>query len=272
MRPPLTSLQILEAVRALGLSDSPVCLHSSLKSFGPVEGGAEAVIRAFLQAGCTLMAPTFTYRCAVAAPPGRQVPQNGYAAAAHAADAGAVAYAPHGTLISRQMGAIPACLLALPGRVRGDHPLNSFAALGPAAQALIGTQGPLNVYGPLVAMLAQPAAWLVLAGVDLTSATPIHLAEARAGRNLFRRWALTGEGATLEVEVGSCSDGFNNLAPAVRDIEIARQVGESRWRVYPFRPFIEAVTEAIVQNAAITHCGDPDCIRCQDAVRGGPRV
>jgi len=34
----------------------PACLHAPLRSFGPVEGGAAAVVQAFAVARCTLLA------------------------------------------------------------------------------------------------------------------------------------------------------------------------------------------------------------------------
>ena len=62
MQPPSVSARdVSETVRALNLQNRPVCLHSSLRSFGTVEGGAEAVIRGFLNEGCTVMVPAFTY-------------------------------------------------------------------------------------------------------------------------------------------------------------------------------------------------------------------
>ena len=35
-------------------------VHSSLASFGRVEGGAAAVVQAFLDEGCTIVVPAFS--------------------------------------------------------------------------------------------------------------------------------------------------------------------------------------------------------------------
>jgi len=264
--------QLVQAIQALGLVDGVVCLHSSLKSFGRLDGGAGTLIRAFLDLGCTLVVPAFTYACALPPPPGRDIRQNGWAAAPGGFDPqDFVPYDQNSAMVSREdMGAIPARLLQMDGRARGIHPLNSFAALGPLAHELVAAQTLLDVYGPLKALAAHPRAWLVLAGVDLTKATPIHLAEELSGRRLFRRWAGTVDGRIQEVAVGSCSEGFNRLAPSVQSIETRMTVGKSEWRVYPFGAFIDAATGAIVQDQNITHCDYPDCVRCNDAVRGGP--
>jgi aminoglycoside N3'-acetyltransferase len=266
----LSRAEILAAVRQSGMADSVVCLHSSLKSFGRVEGGADAVIDAFVDAGCTLIVPTFTYECQIPPPPGRSIPRNGTSPKWIVERDKAEAYIPEDNRISGDMGAIPARILERPDRIRGNHPLNSFAGLGPRAAGLIAAQAPLNVYGPLKQMYLSPPAFLVLAGVNLTKATAIHFAEERSGRRLFRRWALLSGAADIEVEEGSCSEGFENLAPAVSGLEKRVQVGASLWRIYPFQEFVDAIVSAILQDPPITHCPDKDCARCNDAVRGGP--
>jgi aminoglycoside N3'-acetyltransferase len=258
--------QLVEAIQSTGLANGIVCLHSSLKSFGFLEGGPDALLRAFVDCGCTLLTPTFTYNCEV--PPVRVIAQNG---CDYEDDFDpAVPYDPQGTMVARDMGAIPARLLGIEGRARGEHPLNSFAALGPLADELIAAQGPLNVYGPYKAAYQNPAAFVILAGVDLTSATPVHFAEEKAGRRLFRRWARHLKYGIQEIEVGSCSDGFNSLAESLTNIETRAQAGQSDWRIYPLREFVDTLAAVIADNPSITHCPDANCVRCNDSVRGGP--
>jgi aminoglycoside N3'-acetyltransferase len=267
----LAQAEILRAVEQSGLSNRVVCLHSSLKSFGRVEGGADAVIDAFLAAGCTLIVPTFTYACQVPPPAGWSVEQNGEMPDRFAHWNSAEAFDRNGILITREeMGAIPARVLQRPERVRGNHPTDSFAGLGPLAAGLVADQCPLNVFGPFKKMYSGPPARLVLAGVGLTAATAVHFAEELSGRRLFRRWGRLAGGTDIEVEEGGCSEGFENLAFAVTSVEQRIVVGESPWRIYPFREFIDAIVPAIRKNPAVTHCSDPACPRCRDAVKGGP--
>jgi aminoglycoside 3-N-acetyltransferase len=47
-------------------------------------------------------------------------------------------------------------------------------------------------------------------------------------------------------------------------------VGSSQWVIYPFKEFIDIATNAIEEDQAITHCSNTNCIRCNDAVKGGP--
>ena len=86
---------------------------------------------------------------------------------------------------------------------------------------------------------------MLLIGVGLTRTTPIHFGEEQAGRRLFRRWAKQADGTAIEVEVGSCSDGFDHFDPVVSGIEKTIRVGDSRWRMFPFKPFIDTIAAAI---------------------------
>jgi len=69
---------IRNAVRQLGLSGLPVCLHTSLSSFGHLEGGAEAVVGGFLIEGCTVLVPTFSDGFAIPPPPHIRPERNGW--------------------------------------------------------------------------------------------------------------------------------------------------------------------------------------------------
>src|SRR6185503_19260767 len=74
----VTDRDIQQALRALGLQGRPVCLHSSLRSFGHVIGGAETVIRAFLDEECTVLVPTFSSAFEVAPPSHLEFERNGW--------------------------------------------------------------------------------------------------------------------------------------------------------------------------------------------------
>ena len=72
-----TQQQITQAIRALRLENQPLSVHASLRSFGWVEGGAQAVIHGLLEAGCTMLMPTFSDIYAVAPLPSMQRLRNG---------------------------------------------------------------------------------------------------------------------------------------------------------------------------------------------------
>jgi aminoglycoside 3-N-acetyltransferase len=97
----------------------------------------------------------------------------------------------------------------------------------------------------------------------------LHLAEKKAGRTMFRRWANDATGNPMAVEVGACSDGFPKLAPVLQPLVQATTVGQSKWMLLPADQALATATAAIRTEPMITHCGNPHCDRCNDAVAGG---
>lgn len=260
--------EIQHGVETAGLSGKPVCLHSSLRSFGYVEGGAQAVINAFLSCGCTLLAPAFRYDTEIA--PFTAPQRNGWEYATPST-LGPNHKAPHPAdqEIGEGMGAIPSAILSMPERRRGLHPLNSFVAIGPLAIDLVEGQTAEDVYAPFRSLIAMDGR-IALLGVGLTSMTAIHYAEQLAGRQLFIRWANGADGRPTEARVGSCSDGFDSFDAVLAPIERRVTVGESLWRIFDAEEAVARCAQAIRRDPSITACGDPACERCRDAVAGGP--
>jgi aminoglycoside 3-N-acetyltransferase len=264
----VTSRDIQAAIRDLGLASLPLGVHSSLRSFGHVEGGAAAVVDGLLADGCTVLVPTFTEdRGAVPPPPGRALQHNGGGDGSF--DAGTWFFETTSQYVDSNMGAIPAEVLQRPARVRGDHPRDSLAAIGPLASKLIAGQRPLDVFATFRA-LADLGGLVVLMGVGLNRMTLLHHAEQLTGRRLFRRWSRGPNGQIVESEEGGCSAGFENLAPILAPVERTFTVGQSRWRFYPAAPTLDLAARAIRANPSITHCPNPRCRACADAIAGGP--
>jgi aminoglycoside N3'-acetyltransferase len=265
---PVTPAALRRGIRGHDLSGKIVVVHSSLASFGTVEGGAAAVGQAFLDEGCTIVVPAFSYWCEVSPPARTRLERNG-GQPMRAGRRPARGFSPGMAEVSREMGAIPAWVAAQPGRRRGDHPLNSFAALGPRAERVIGGQRPQDVYAPLRAAAAGGGC-VALLGVGLTAMTLIHLAEQVAGRELFVAWALLADGTRAPARVGSCSRGFESLAAALAPAEAVSAVGGSRWRVFGAERAVDLAAREISRRPGVTSCGDPSCTRCRDMVAGGP--
>lgn len=264
--------EINHVIRSLGLEDKPACLHSSLRSFGPVEGGPLTLVNAFLEAGCTLLVPTFSHKAFAIAPPDHlKLDRNGYDYSYQTSrlKRTQAAYTPSSTEIDGDMGALPAVVLTLPEHTRGNHPLNSFSAVGPYAKTLTEGQDADCVYMPLM-QLAELGGFVVLAGVGLTRMTLLHLAEQQSGRAPFRRWALAEDGEPEAVEVGGCSEGFGKLAPVLVPYVQRARVGTSEWQVFHAGDALRAVAKAVLDQPKLTHCDDMACERCNDAILGGP--
>jgi aminoglycoside 3-N-acetyltransferase len=68
--PTVTSGDLVAGIRRLGLPGQSVCVHSSLRSFGHLVGGADAIVDAFLAEGCTLLVPSYSFHFLVLPPKG----------------------------------------------------------------------------------------------------------------------------------------------------------------------------------------------------------
>lgn len=266
--------QLSKAADDLGVADRPVIVHASLRSFGePVNGGADALLDMLLARGCTVLVPAFTEPQFSVAPPTEMRPaRNGveYTVSHNKTSVkdGHV-YSVDCGLINPRLGAFPATVLSRTDTVRGVHPLNSFAAIGPRAADLVDTQSPADVYGP-IRELSNQEGTILLIGVGLNRMTALHLAEQQSGRRLFVRWARNANGRVSMVEVGSCSEGFPQLEPILRPYIRTTTVGTSPMQACPAKHVLAAATTAITSNQSITHCPNHNCRLCNDSIAGGP--
>jgi aminoglycoside 3-N-acetyltransferase len=267
---------LAEAVDDLKLSGRPLMLHTSLRSFGaPIDGGADTLLDVLLARGCTVMVPAFTepyFRLAPPATVTMRPHRNGIDYSTFPAVPPPPEGAPYTVqcgLINPDLGVLPAVLINRVGAVRGEHPLNSLAAVGPLASRLIAAQSPTDVYGP-IRELATHAGLILLIGVRLNRMTALHLAEQQSGRRLFLRWAQASDGQTSMFEVGSCSEGFPQLEPALYPYAQTAVVGGSTWQAYPAAQTLTVATDAIKKDQSITRCFSKDCQLCPDSIAGGP--
>ncbi len=267
----ITQRDIQQGIRRLGLSGRPLCLHASLSSFGPVVDGPEAVLEAFLEEDCTVVVPAFSWTFAVPPPLHLRPARNGwnYQDFSNPIMAVQQIYTPASLSIDRDMGLIAATVVTRPDRARGNHPLCSFAAIGPLAQDVTIGQSPQNVYAPLIALTQNNGA-VVLMGVGLEKMTLLHLAEKTAGRTLFRRWAKDVHGQSMSVEAGSCSNGFDNLESDLQPLFSKVLIGQSNWQTCSAHQALSAATLVIRSTPGVTQCSNPTCERCNDAIAGGP--
>jgi len=194
---PVTADRILADLRDLGVAaGDTVIVHSSLSALGWVPGGAPAAVDALLAAvgdDGTLVTPTHSFQCADPAnwsnPP---VPEAWHGTVRERSPA----YRPDVTP-TRGMGAIPECFRNYPDTVRSRHPTVSFAANGPAAEAITGDHSydyPLGEGSPLARVYDRDGSVLLL-GVGHGANTSLHLAEHRAD---FEKGTTTNGGPVLD--------------------------------------------------------------------------
>jgi aminoglycoside N3'-acetyltransferase len=262
------------AIDELASADCPLMVHVSLRSLGtPIVGGADTLLDALLTRGRTVLVPAFTEpQFSLPAPAALRPARNGVDYGKLPAEPllpEGTPYTPNCGLINTGLGVFPTTLIKRAGAVRGNHPLNSFAALGPRAEELIAAQNPADVYGPIRELTAREGR-ILLIGVGLNRMTAIHLAEQQSGRRLFLRWAKAADGRVSTFEVGSCSEGFPQLEPVLRQYARPAVVGDSRWQAFPPRQVLDAASTAMLEDQSITYCGDSDCLLCRDSIAGGP--
>lgn len=254
------------------MSGSVVCLHTSLRSFGHLRGGAAALIDGFLNEECTILVPTFSDDFSVPPPIHIRPTGNGWTYKRNY-DPGPGAnrvFSPDSNEVTvEEMGVVPAEVLKRANRVRGSHPLCSFTAVGNQAETLIRCQTASHVFAPLYA-LSEFNGLVVLIGVGLEKMTLLHAAEEMSGRKPFVRWANDSSGVPIGVAMGGCSYGFGKLEPSLSSLSQQIRVGMSLWSVYSARETLIAAANIIRSNPRITHCEDTGCERCPDAVAGGP--
>ncbi len=180
---PRTVSTLSADLRALGLVDGAVVLvHSSLGSIGWVAGGPVAVIQALLDvvgpAGTVVMP---TQSGDLSDPAGWSNPpvSEDWVGTIRAE---MPSYDPLRTP-TRGMGRVPELFRTWPGAIRSNHPLTSFAAIGPEADAIMRDHELENSLGegsPL-ARLYDRDAHVLLLGAGYGSCTSFHLAEYRTG-------------------------------------------------------------------------------------------
>lgn len=264
-------MDVRQGIRKLGLSQKPVCIHVSLRSFGLPRVRASDVIEALLDEGCTILVPTMASGFAIPPPEDDRPARNAF-------DYDRIGerewpglnriFSPDSTEVAEWLGATSAFVASHPDRMRSSNSEGTFCALGTLSSKLM-MESPSDVFGPL-RVLCELQGWVLLMGVGLTRMTLLHLAEVVAGRYPFIRWVNGPDGKPIRVAGGECSDGFEQLSEALIHHEHRLQVQESLWRAFPAKEVVEAATTAIRQNPEVTRCSRPDCQDCVDAIAGGP--
>ena len=247
------------------IAGKPLCVHASMRSFTP-RLAPDVLLDALLGLGCTIMMPTFTYALEQPPPAVGRPERNGMDDSFGGRGHGRCYDSAENELSQADMGALPAALLRR-SRERGEHPLNSFASVGPLSAELIARQTLQDVYGPFEALIEHDGL-VLLAGVGCTSLTLIHYAEQLAGRTLFQRWARVADGCVVACATGSCSTAFDRFDEVLS--ERAFEVRGSRWRIMEAGTAASQAAAAIRADQRMTHCGRSTCLRCRDGLAGGP--
>lgn len=244
----VTQQEIITGLSNLGLAHGAVVLvHSSLSSFGYVEGGADTVIDALLQvvgSHGTVLVPTLTGSESLSAenPP---------------------VFDPLHTPC--WTGRIPQTFHRRPQAVRSHHPTHSVAAIGAQARELtVGHEtcvtpcGPDSPYG----RLANVGGYILLIGVDHESNTTFHLVEEIVGvpyhmQPGFVAAQVVQEEKNRTVHLMIHRYGhrrcFQRMEPILQERGIQREtaIGQSHIRLIDAKRLVDVACRALRQDPNI---------------------
>jgi aminoglycoside 3-N-acetyltransferase len=267
-----TEATLVADLERLGVPHGGVLVaHSGYRSLGAVAGGPATVARALVTAvgpAGTVMVPTFTSN--LTDPATWPVPRSGaererIMAAMNPFDR--ERSAPH------HMGAVAEALWRLPGARRSDHPVTSWAALGPRAAVLTAghpLDDPEGLDGP-VGRAFRAGARVLLVGVDHDADTTVHVAESLLEMPhlaaLPDRFPVDGPGGREWRPVRKttkCSDGFVKLeAHLERAGVIGRgRVGDATAQLLRAEDIVRVVAELVARDPTALLCDDPECVHC----------
>lgn len=269
--PTVTRSRIAGAVRELGLARGDVVLaHSSLKSFGHVDGGADAVIDALLDVlgpdGLLIM-PTFT-RCRVDST--RKEP--------------AEPFDPEETSCRARTGVIPDTFRRRPGTRRSLHPTHSLVAFGRRAEEFVaeGERRTFDPEGPY----GRYARWngkALFLGAGLGSNTTVHCAEDWMGLPFLssgRALVKAGDGAEEVAIYGhpiGCRSFYGGdggvVGPALEAAGIIRQasINATRLRLIEAREVVRVCSENEEREPGFLLCRETPHEFCREGLAASIR-
>jgi aminoglycoside 3-N-acetyltransferase len=233
-----------------------VLVHSSLRAFGHVEGGANTVIQALLDVigpGGLLVAPTFSYF--------------------------SVRFDPK--VEPGLTGHIPETMRAWPGAVRSWHPTHSVVAIGAGAEELCAGHhlvGGLALDSPL-GRLASQGGYVLFLGVGHVANSTVHVGEAHLPvpyldvpfkPALPREATVLVDGREIPVPIVNppgCSRAFGAIEHPLRMRGAIRdgRVGRALSQLVRGQDVIATTVALLRKDPTALLCSDPNCYRCTEA-------
>jgi len=249
------------AFEDLDLADKPVIAHASLRPFGYIKSGVDAVLRAMLSSFKSVMMPAFTYKTMVTPEVGP--PNNGITYGSER-DLNKMAQSFKLNMrVDPMIGILAETLQVRPFATRTNHPILSFT--GMRADEYLIKQTMAEPLAPIGA-LAEADGWVVLINVDHSVNTSIHYAEKLAGRKQFIRWAINGDRIVECPGFPGDSSGFNAIAQYLKHDTHRVDVGNGFVQAVSLKCLFETVQELIKKAPQALLCQRSDCERC-NAVR-----
>lgn len=246
---PVAREHLVADLRRLGIrSGETVMVHTSLRSLGPVVGGAQTVLEALREAvgeDGTLVMPAQSWQLCDPAFL-RDAPEEWWPEIREHLPLYDPARTP-----SQTMGAVADLFRTMPETVRSPHPHRSISAAGPLAGRIVAQHpldSPAGEESPLGVLVGVEARILLL-GVTAAKATILHLAEHRAAypgkRTVANGAALLVDGRREWVaweELDVHDHDFEQVAEAFGSesgLVSTGTVGEAAAQLLPARELVE---------------------------------
>ena len=259
----VTKERIVEDLRKLGLKRGDVVVfHSSLKSIGYVEGGANTVIDAFIEvvgSEGTVMVPTFTFSFTK----------------------GGVPFHPAKT--PSRVGLITDVFWRRPDAYRSRHPTHSVAAIGKHAEYLTSGHEDTSAFskhGPW-GKLVELDGYVMLLGVGFNVCSFFHAVEDRLELPYYdiSMEALVEDdhGRVFKVRLEKSPEGHRDFyGEPKRDSKVKLElmktgvvrtgfVGEAPTTLVRSRELLTALYGIIKHRPDIFLCDRSDCAFCREA-------
>lgn len=252
-----TKQDIIKSLRQAGLTAGDhVVVHSSLRSVGPIEGGADTFIDALLEVvgdRGTLAMPSFNYT--------RPLPEPYFDA----------------QLTAGRTGSLTEVFRKRATTLRSIHPTHSVCATGPRAVEFLADHLKVEAVGagsPLD-RIAQAGGYILMVGVTHVVNTTIHVGESYAGIPKFF-WSagtlpvakvLLNDGRVIEHQIdcsASCDRAFNavEFPMRARQAIIDLDIGQASSWLMRGAELIDVVVSTIRGQPDVLLCNYPFCRPC----------
>lgn len=256
-RPAFTKEQLISQIRALGIGEGHLLhLKVSLKSLGPVEGGAQTLLDAFLEVvgpSGTLVVDAFSQSFKL---PMSQAESN------YISDSHSKAYT----------GYFNQIFIQHPSMVRSRHPVQRFAAIGAFAHELMDNHTPFSPAYDVLERLARKGARNVNVGENIIGVGTTHVAIEETmlrkhnppmGVNYLD---VDGEVKFFRVNwMGGCSRGCVKYVPEYERLGLVTRgsVGYATAMVTDMHGTLAVDRQMIARDPSSFFCDDPTCKDCQ---------
>ncbi len=262
---------LVQQLQQLGVRPGIVLLvHTCLQCIGPMEQEVQTLLEALLEAlGAegTLLVPAFNFD---AVDPLERLPEAALQDGLESMRARVPLYDVQLTPAAPALvGELPECVRRHPRAVRSMHPLFSFAAIGPKAEALtrnVPFHYPLGSQSP-PARLHDLNGYVLLAGTGHRRNASLYLAEVWAEAPYIHRRirVKTGEDVWTEME-GSpeCSEGFCRIEPLLKQARVQKNgtLGNAEACLMPQRMLLSMAVAMLRGDSKSLLCSNPECAWC----------